>query len=153
MLVPFFFVYGLPTDIVEPDRNSNAIRLICALFLHIQIYAEVRQSLNVLRYLKMVKTAKGGKRGRLINIVLCSMQLLSPFFTETILVLAMNRDPNLSMIIKTFVALAFVIKIDDMFSENFPDEIKNTAEDLKLTIGKDQNTFKKTWRRLKKEQK
>lgn len=56
------------------------------------------------------------------------------------------------MIIKSFVALGFVIKIDDMFSENFPNEIKNTASDLRLTIGKDQNTFKKIWNRLKKEQ-
>jgi len=55
------------------------------------------------------------------------------------------------MIIKSFVALGFVIKIDDMFSENFPNEIKNTAADLRLTIGKDQNTFKKIWRRVKKE--
>jgi hypothetical protein len=41
------------------------------------------------------------------------------------------------MIIKSFVALGFVTKIDDMFSENFPKEIKLTAEDLVLVIGKD----------------
>lgn len=55
------------------------------------------------------------------------------------------------MIIKSFVALGFVIKIDDMFSENFPNEIKNTASDLRLTIGKDQNTFKKILKRFSKD--
>lgn len=101
------------------------------------IYPEVRQSLNVLRYLKYVKTAKGGKRGRMINILLCSMQLVSPLCTEIVLILAMSQTEKLSMIIKSFVALGFVIKIDDMFSDNFPDEIIKTAKDLSLTIGKD----------------
>ena len=54
------------------------------------------------------------------------------------------------MIIKNFVALGFVIKVDDMFSENFPDEIKDTATSMTLTIGKDQNTFKKIWKRIQK---
>ena len=114
------------------------------------IYGEVKQALNVLRYLKYVKTAKGGKRGRLINILLCVMQMISPFFTEVVLMLAICQNSSLPMIIKSFVALGFVIKIDDMFSENFPKEIKDTAADLELIIGKDQNTYKKIWRRIKK---
>lgn len=153
MLVPIFFIYGSDQEFVDPERNSTAIRLICAILLHIMIYAEVKQSLNVLRYLKYVKTAKGGKRGRMINIILCSMQLISPLCTEVVLIIAMSQTPKLSMIIKSFVALGFVIKIDDMFSENFPNEIKRTAEDLTLTIGKDQNTYKKIWRRIQKAKK
>ena len=112
MLVPLFFIYGSEQVIVEPDRNSTAIRFICAILLHIMIYAEVKQSLNVLRYLKYVKTAKGGKRGRMINIILCSMQLISPLCTEIVLIFAMSMTPKLSMIIKSFVALGFVIKIN-----------------------------------------
>jgi len=54
------------------------------------------------------------------------------------------------MIIKSFVALGFVIQIDNMFSENFPEEIKSTSKDLELQIGKDQNTFKKIYKRIKK---
>jgi len=65
------------------------------------------------------------------------MQLISPLCTEIVLIFAMSMTPKLSMIIKSFVALGFVIKIDDMFSENFPNEIKSTAADLRLTIGKD----------------
>lgn len=148
MLVPIFFLYGNDQDFVEPERNATAIRLICAILLHIMIYVEVKQSLGVLRYLKYVKTAKGGKRGRMINIILSSMQLISPLCTEIVLILSMAQTPKLSMIIKSFVALGFVIRIDDMFSENFPNEIKKTAEDLTLTIGKDQNTYKKIWRRI-----
>ena len=115
------------------------------------IYGEVKQALSVLRYLKFVKTAKGGKRGRLSNVILCSMQLLSPIVTEIVLILAIGQNPQLAMIIKSFVALGFVTKIDDMFSENFPAEIMDTASKLKLVIGKDQNTFKKIWKRFKRD--
>merc|ERR1711990_263315 len=47
----------------------------------------------------------------------------------------------------------FVIQIDNMFSENFPEEIKSTSKDLELRIGKDQNTFKKIYKRIKKAKK
>lgn len=117
------------------------------------IYGEVKQALSILRYLKFVKTAKGGKRGRFINILLCSMQMISPFVTETVLILAIGQTKELSMIIKSFVALGFVTKIDDMFSENFPNEIKSTADSIHLIIGKDQNTNRKIWARIQKARK
>lgn len=130
-----------------------AVRIICSLLLHLIIHGEVKQALSILRYLKYVKTAKGGKRGRFINILLCSMQMISPFFTEIVLILAISQTYRLSMIIKSFVALGFVIQIDNMFSENFPEEIKSTSRDLELQIGKDQNTFKKIYKRIKKARK
>lgn len=58
------------------------------------------------------------------------MQILSPFVTEIVLILAIGQTKSLSTIIKSFVALGFVTKIDDMFSENFPAEIKDTAATL-----------------------
>jgi hypothetical protein len=54
------------------------------------IYGEFKQALSVLRYLKYVKTARGGKRGRMINIILCTMQIISPIFTEVVLILAIG---------------------------------------------------------------
>lgn len=75
--------------------------------------------------------------------------MISPFVTETVLILAIGQNARLSMIIKSFVALGFVTKIDDMFSENFPVEIKDTAANLVLVIGKDQNTNKKIFKRIK----
>ena len=74
ILVAIFFLIDIGVDkYTQPTTSSNAIRIICSLLLHMIIYGEVKQALSVLRYLKCVKTAKGGKRGRLINIILCSM--------------------------------------------------------------------------------
>lgn len=117
VLIPLFFLIEFKTDqFQQPLYDSTAIRLICSLLLHMIIYGEVKQALEILRYLKYVKTAKGGKRGRFINILICSMQVISPIFTEVILQIAISQTKKLSMIIKSFVALGFVIQIDDMFS-------------------------------------
>ena len=89
VLVPVFFVleFGL-TNFKWPKRESMATRLICSLLLHMIIFGELKQALSVLRYLKFVKTAQGGRRGRAINILLCSMQCISPLVAETVLMLA-----------------------------------------------------------------
>lgn len=115
------------------------------------IYGEVKQALSILRYLKYTKTAKNGKRGRFVNILLCSMQIVSPFFTEIVLILAIGQVDKLAVIIKSFVALGFVVQIDNMFSENFPKEIKDMAKNLHLVISKDQNTLRKIHKRLKRQ--
>jgi hypothetical protein len=92
ILVALFFLIDIGIDDYQPPtKESNAIRIICSLLLHMIIYGEVKQALSVLRYLKFVKTAKGGKRGRFINIILCSMQMISPFVTETVLILAIGQ--------------------------------------------------------------
>ena len=136
--MPTFFLleFGV-SGFVEPTGPSISIRVICSLLLHMIINGEIKQGMTMLRYLKFVKTAKGGKRGRMINIILCSMQLFAPFFCEIVLILAISQTRALPMIIKSFVALGFVIKIDDMFSENFPKEIKDMADEVELIIGKD----------------
>ena len=95
-LVPMFFLLdSLRQPWAVPSANAGAVRLICCLLLHMIICPEVKQALAMLRYLKYVKTAKGGKRGRMINIALCSMQMISPFFAETVLILAVARNPSL----------------------------------------------------------
>jgi hypothetical protein len=149
VLVPMFFLIDSNSiPFADPEAKAGAIRLICCLLLHMIILPEVRRALKLLRYLKYVKTAAGGKRGRMINILLCIMQMSSPIFAEMVLILAVAKNPELQMIIKSFVALGFVINIDNLFSESFPKEIKDTAEDVVLKIGKDQNSLAKLKSRI-----
>jgi hypothetical protein len=146
----FFLIDSSQIPFADPEWRAGAIRLICCLLLHMIILPEVRRALKLLRYLKYVKTAAGGKRGRLINILLCLMQMGSPIFAEIVLILAVAKNPQLQMIIKSFVALGFVINIDNLFSESFPAEIKSTAGDVVLKIGKDQNTLAKIQARIER---
>ena len=125
------------SNFVPVERGSTGIRLICTMLVHIKIYEEVQQALYMLRYLKYVKTAKGGKRGRLLNIVLCLLQMASPFFTEFVLILSISQTFETIMIIKSFVALMFVVNVDNQFSDGFPKEIKSVSKDITLIVGKD----------------
>jgi hypothetical protein len=140
------------SNFVVPTTASLAVRIVCAMLLHMMIYGEVKQSISVLRYLKYVSSGNGGgKRGRTMNVLLCTMQMVAPFFTEMILILTICQTASLSAVIRSFVSLGFVIKIDDMFSENFPKEIKDTASNMELIVGKDQNTFSKIFKRIMKD--
>ena len=94
ILVAFYFLVDIGiSNYQAPTVSGNAIRIICSLVLHIQVYGEIKQALLVLRYLKYSKNVKGGKRGRILNIILCSMQMISPFIVETVLILAIGQIP------------------------------------------------------------
>ena len=54
------------------------------------------------------------------------------------------------MIIKSFVALMFVVNVDNQFSDGFPKDIKSVSKDITLIVGKDQNTYKKIYKRLRR---
>lgn len=149
ILAPLFFFLETKDDpIADPEANAGAIRLICCLLLHMIILPEVQKAMGVLRYLKYVKTAPGGRRGRMINIMLCCMQISSPIFAEIILILSISKNFRLQMIIKTFVALGFVTSVDDKFADHFPEQIIEKRATITLHIGKDQNSVTKIRARL-----
>lgn len=52
-------------------------------------------------------------------------------------------------ILKSFVSLLFVLKIDDQFTEYYPEAIKETTDDMQIVLGKDQNTFRDIRKRIK----
>ena len=49
---------------------------------------------------------------------------------EIILNLLITQDNQVVSILKGFVSLVFVLKIDDQFTEYFPETIKQTTKDL-----------------------
>ena len=76
--------------------------------------------------------------------------MISPFFTEVVLILSISQTFDTIMIIKSFVALMFVVNVDNQFSDGFPKEIKSVSKDITLIVGKDQNTYKKIYKRVKR---
>ena len=76
--------------------------------------------------------------------------MLSPIFAEVILILAIAKNFRLQMIIKSFVALGFVTKVDDFFAASLPDSIIKKASKIKLSIGKDQNSITKIKKRYER---
>ena len=92
-------------------------------------------------------------RGRVINVILCTMRILNPLFCLVVQVFSICQEEKFSMIIKTFVTLGLVSSIDNMFTGNLPQAIKDNAAKLNssgsLRMSEDRNTFKKMLIRLK----
>ena len=70
------------------------------------------------------------------------------------LMISIGQEANLGSITKDYVTIAFVLSIDNMFAGTLPQDIKTNAKKLNSTgilkVGKDYNTNKLIWKRLKK---
>lgn len=114
---------------------------------------DFENSVRILTYLKRSSTMKNHGKGRLINILLSSMQLMSSIITVLALIFTFTKEHSLKMIIKSFVTVAFIVKIDDAFAGTLPESIKANADNINennpLTFGPDNNTFAKIWQRIK----
>lgn len=89
----------------------------CSFLMHLFIHPELRSALSIMKYLKYSKEAKKSPF-RLINFKNASMKLISAVYTEVILILMMSHVNDISDLIKDFVALGFIVEIDDQFAQN-----------------------------------
>ena len=81
----------------------------------------------MLTYLKRMKGSANHVRGRFINILLASMQIVAPSITVISLAVNITQQSALSQITKAYVTLSLVVNIDDMFSPGLPDEVRDNA--------------------------
>jgi len=104
----------------------------------------------MLTYLKRQKSTRNLQSGRLVNIFLCSLQCITPLFTLFGLIYTFTKEPNIKMIIKSFVSVAFVINIDDHFSLTLPENIITNMKDLNqkkvVRLTKDHNSMKELYK-------
>ena len=87
-----------------------------------------------------------------MNIVLCSMQLVTPLLTLVAMMVAVGQESKLSMITKDYVVIGFILRIDNMFGGCLPKEMFANArrinKDGGLLIPKDNNKFKHIFKRF-----
>ena len=71
------------------------------------------------------------------------MKFFSAFFCELILILMISRIKDISDIIKDFVAIGFIVEIDDYFAHNLKDfkiwetKIEKFNEEIKYEVPSD----------------
>ena len=58
-----------------------------------------------------------------MNIILASMQLITPFMLITSMIIVITQEPVASQITKAFATLMFVTGVDDMMAGSFPEDI------------------------------
>lgn len=91
---------------------------------------ELYTATKMLTLLKRMQGSANHTRGRFINIILSSMQIIAPIITVIALVVNITQQSALSQITKAYVALSFIVNIDDMFSASLPAELRQNAKIL-----------------------
>ena len=99
-----------------------------------------------------MKGTRGHKKGRLMNIVLCSMQLITPLLTLTAFMIVVGKESKLSMITKDYITIGMILGIDNRFAGLLPKEMSDNAKkinkDKGFLIPKDNNKFSHIFKRL-----
>jgi hypothetical protein len=93
-------------------------------------------------------------KGRNINIIICSLQIISPLLMNAISIITLSQTEDFMSMIKHYVAMGFIITIDDLFVTVIPKEIQENAVRLNksglLKVRRDSNStvkvLKRVWR-------
>ena len=134
--------------------SQTFVSVISGILFQLNLQGDLTNSILILSYLKRQNGKKHRVSARFINILLSFMQSASSIITVFALIFTFLKEPNLKMIIKSFVTIAFISKIDDMFAGTLPPSLAANANDLNknnpLVIGKDYNSFKSIFKSIKK---
>ena len=121
----FFFCYEfLDFNRFQPFYTmQTSLRILCCLLQTQQCYKEFQQSVKMLTFLKRMKATKG----RLMNILICSMQIMTPLFALCAMTITMTQQSALSYIVKDFVTIGFILNVDNLFAGTLPGTVKTNA--------------------------
>ena len=86
--------------------------------MHMILHPEVKQSLTMLRYLMYTRKRLHINR-RCTNLIIPLMKMSASLFVEIVLIIMISQQDNVQDIIKDFVALGFIIEVDNILSANF----------------------------------
>ena len=112
------------------DIYKTFLRVLVPILMTMKFSKELYSATKMLTFLKRMKGNRKHQRGRFINIMLSSMQILAPTITVLSVVVNIAQQSALSQITKAYVALMFVVNIDDMFVGSLPQDIKENAKIL-----------------------
>lgn len=103
-------------------------------------------------FLKRMKGNSKNLKGRTINILIISMQIISPIVVNIVNWVTLSQESTFAGMINGYVALGFILTIDDLFQDIFPQVLKDNVDNLNesglLVMSEDNNTAQKLIRRL-----
>jgi hypothetical protein len=92
-----------------------------------QLQSELKDAIKLLTFLKRQRGHRKQVRGRFINIVLVSMQIITNILTFFTMLLTICQEPSFKMCVKSFMSLAFLSTIDNMFASGMPNDVKENT--------------------------
>ena len=80
--------------------------------MHLTILPDVKQALSIMEFMKYTKDPEF-EPTRMTNFIIALMKLLSALICQTVLIIMMSSTNSISDMIKDFVAIGFVVEIDN----------------------------------------
>lgn len=116
----------------------------CAFIMHLIIHPEVRDASLMVEFL-MYNRRKIYMKKRAVSFIIAFMKFFSGIYVEMILIIMIACNDNIEDIIKDFVALGFIIEMDNYLGKNIDSKqleelIEKMNEDL--VIEENANYFK-----------
>ena len=106
----------------------------------------------MLTFLKGMQGARDNRKGRLINLMICSMHILTPVLALYSIMITLGQQSDPRQVVKTYVMLGFIMNVDVLVAKDFPDEVLKNAEEINklggLRISKDYNLYSLIFARM-----
>ena len=80
--------------------------------MHLTILPDVKQALSIMEFMKYTEDPEF-EPTRMTNFIIALMKLLSALICQTVLIIMMSSTNSISDMIKDFVAIGFVVEIDN----------------------------------------
>eukprot|EP00347_Sterkiella_histriomuscorum_P012935 403366655 len=107
-------------------------RILCAALLHMQLEGEIRQSLQMLNYSRLMVY---NTKYRYPMMIISLMQFLGAFGTEVVNIFLICQQNTVQDVIMNFIALGVIAEIDDIYANTlYNNEIKNKLEAGEISL-------------------
>lgn len=147
----YFFDYRKLKKFQPLYVRMTLVRILFATLIQKQILSELQRAVKTLVFLKRMKGGKEFQNNRYINIMIISFQIVNPIVVCFVSILYLAQEGEFFGMIKGYVALGFILNIDDMFSEIFPKMCKAVPnqlnDDERLVMSMDNNSNKRVLKR------
>lgn len=104
-------------EIQDPHTASQMIRLIACFLMHLYILPDIKQALTIMEFLKFTQEREF-EALKMTNFGIAFMKLFSALICQSVLIIMMSSTESISDMIKDFVAIGFVVEIDDSFASS-----------------------------------
>lgn len=114
--------------LIISDYQVVLTRFLCAILLHIQLEADVRQGIAMLKYYNNHSGDFVGRGNE--PAVVATMQLIGALFAETVNIVLICSQLTVIDSVLNFIALGVITEIDNYYYNALPNnELKNSVSD------------------------
>jgi hypothetical protein len=148
----FLWEFRRLNNFQEIDYHLTTMRIIFCFLLQKQFFKEMSNATKILVFLKRMKGNVENTKGRNINIFIISLQIIAPIILYFVNIIVISQTDTLFSMLKHYVAIGFIMNIDNLFSTTFPRELIENTDRLNasglLKMPEDKNTARKILSRL-----